>query len=247
MRHTTLSIAAGAIILTLSAACGSELPVPPTPVQTPAPAPQRYHLSGVVTDDQDQPVADATIAFDYEDAGGFKWVTLSTDSAGRYEFQFDGRLYTGYAIRGVPGVVGVIRAWQDRRQFDSDTQLVIASSSSVARRLRIPRARWLTPGQSMTVVVEADSALCADLDSDFRFDTRCETVRITPETAGRLAIEARAETGTLVPGVEFHQEGAAAGTGAASHSVVAGRTYYIRLMVPSSAVPLRIQVSAAMR
>lgn len=210
-----------AVVVALASACDSParptpppvspastvVPVPPpAPVPPPVPVQVPYRLSGLVTDDGGSPLGDASVVVDYATSepppGAFLWlpvwVKTRTDSAGRYQLDFEAIPSHHWVPSALPNFAGVLRTWHD--DFEGDARLVPTGTTDVTRNVRLRRAKTINAGESFTVSVEADSGLCFDFDTQLSLTTVCEWFRVAVGPGETLTAEARpAEPGGFVP------------------------------------------------
>ena len=249
-----MTVVAGVLCATCLWACGST-PTSPAPTPSPQPGPpptspaspvsttlQRYQVSGRVTDEAGNRISGVRVAVHYYRYSGPS-TTLScpstecvqntlTNADGFFAFELDAS--ENPWLRGAFGYVYTLRDG-----YESDVQTLPIGATPITRNLRISRVQTIAAGESTTVSVAADSALCWYADEDlFDVTRRCEIVRVTAATAGTLVVEARATGGGLAPSIFFGLQGNSAGVptttapGVASVPVRPG-TSFVLIGVPS--------------
>jgi hypothetical protein len=142
---------------------GSTTPTPaptPTPTPTPptpAPGPVTYHVSGMVADDNDSPVANAQLTLYYDNS--FKTAKTSTDGRGYYSIVFESALgsYDGNAA-----VVGAIFYTGGGEYENYYVQAVPWGTADIVKNLHLRRVRNVNAGQSLVIAIDADSSVAYD-------------------------------------------------------------------------------------
>lgn len=235
---------------------------PPPPVPPPPAVSTLYHVTGIVADETSSPIADARVEVDYSGGRGpsdpasfcpgpgsfaFCWLTTATNGTGSYEVAFEPGEGSVFGADGA----GLIYSWRDG--YDTDIQVLPRGGPEILKNLRLRRARTLHAGQSITVSIEPESALCSDLEDWWILTSRCENLQIVTDQAGTLTIEARArDAGGAVPIVFFATSGRYAGLqllgpGTVSVRVLAGERYRFFVGIPSGTVPQRYDVSTSLQ
>jgi hypothetical protein len=223
------------------------LPTPPTPPSPPTPPANRarLQLSGRVLDQNGTPVPGASVAVDYQSAGGvssppshcgfaqFCWLATTTNDLGEYSVELEPLPWPGYGwgyVYAVP--LG----------YEIDVQPVPPPSASPAvqdMRLRLTRTHAIPAGASIVVSVGATSSLCTDLEDLYLIATqglRCEIV-VIESGAGLLTVEARPVADGPAPSMFWYTTGNYAGfiTRPAPGALaipVRGGTYRILVGIP---------------
>jgi hypothetical protein len=192
-------------------------------------------------DERDSPLANTFVVVDLDQ--GARELTTHADSSGHYEFGFETHQTQFMEARDT---VGLVRAWRDGGEYESDVQLVPSGTADILKSLRLRRVRPITAGQSITMSIEPDSTLCFDWDIDFSLTTRCETVQFLAGTAATVTVEARpAEAGGVIPTVEIYGEPVVPAPRTISFPVQAGKVYRIRVRIPTEMAPQRYVISTS--
>jgi len=179
----------------------STLPPPPPP-----PPPNQatgFELTGVVVGDDGRVLSGANINVNFQPGGGGHFIGVSTvaDATGRYDVTFDA--VQGKYLGGATALVVV-----DAGGYENEYRWFRPVSTSGAQTLDVhPRAiRQITAGESTSVTVAPDDALCVNNAQDFPGlgpDYSCRTVRVVAPSSGLLTIEAvPAQDGQPKPPVE---------------------------------------------
>ena len=264
-----MSLAAGLLYVTALCACDStRTPTSPAPTSStsPPPAPTapvaptalRYQLSGRVTDEMGTRLAGALVVVHYRPDrpnGGpstpsskCSWdgcfLNVLTDADGFFEVELNAE-----SDPSLPGAFGYLHT--EFAGYQSDVQILTVGTTPITKNLRISPVRRINAGESTTVSIAADSPLCwPNGEGVFDWTRRCETVRVTAQTAGTLVIEARTPGGG-VPVIYLDASGNYAGPpastvpGTVSVPVPAGTTA-VFIGVPSGTTA-KIDVSTSLR
>jgi|SRR5215203_182137 len=184
-----------ALVAALS--CDSRMPVAPsaTPASTtpqpsqqpraPAADPERFDVSGVVTDDRGAPLVDATVTMATM-AAYPNWPSVRTDTSGAYQIIFSANTVE----------------WQQRGRFVARADLnvsgyefysrnVIATTTSILNEnFRLQRIQRVVAGRAIVVSFASDVGDCPiDLAQV------CGTVRVTVPIGGNVTVDAVAANG----------------------------------------------------
>jgi len=154
-----------------AAACSPSTvtPTTPTPPTTVIPSPEpRDMLSGVVVDENERPVADATVTI-YLFGIKVTPIVTTTDAAGAYQAP----------VRDVRPV----GARASKSGYEPADRYIGESSAMVDFRLW--HTRRLAAGESIHVVVDPRDGMCG-LD----WEWFCQTVRVTPPAGAALRVDA---------------------------------------------------------
>jgi hypothetical protein len=252
-RTATISLPVAVLILALG--CGVDSPsaptqdITPTPAPGPAPAPLpvRYHVSGIVIDDNGSPIANAEVAV--ENLRGYKQATTSTSAGGYYEMVFE---------TGTPAVVHLIHAGGGDYEHYY-VQALPWGTAEIVKNLRLRRIRTFEAGQSIDISIEPDSSLAYDGEDWWAFDKVWERLHVRVADAGTLTIDARPEAGDIHPSLAvfclrhvtdnclFDWVKAPAGSGIASLSVQANSLFELRVAIPSRMAPQRYKVATSLQ
>jgi hypothetical protein len=194
----TRTLAAGltlAVFLAGSGACDSNPAGPsilPPPTTSPAPglvlAP--FHVSGVVTDEDDRPLSNAlvvinryTLIKDGKAVTPVTWSETRTDAQGRYQMDIEA-VRDAFHKPWLSNIVGFGFARVDTREYPDDFQFLTSATSTVVRNFRLNRFVQLAADDSATVTFRPDDSVCRD---DFQA-TLCRTLRITVPADGTLTV-----------------------------------------------------------
>ena len=186
----------------LTAQTPPEAPSAPAPPSTPTSA--RFHVTGVVTDENGSPLADAYVETFYRRAdvlfsspsstcplaGQICWFGTRTDASGRYEVVYDAKRYSG----GLTDSAGTITALNFASHY-LNMQSVPFNRTQHVQNLRVRPLRRVAAGGSTTVTIEQDSSLCVDREDLYVYHSRCEAVSVSASQPGTLIVEARAVGG----------------------------------------------------
>ena len=209
-----------------------------------------YSVSGVVTDDGGSLVPNAVVILDHgprlPDLNPETLrLTTRTSGDGRYQFNI-----TPGQVRAGVEPFAMIRAYTytNVQTHTANTQLLAREGTSATRNIRLTRLRVIGAGQSADVTIDADSSLC-DV-GNISLTTRCEWVRITHSNYGTLTVEARSQTGGMVPTVRTRRN---AGPGTLTELAEPelfdfeyGQTD-VAIQVPVGTAPQRFAVSTTFR
>jgi hypothetical protein len=142
-------------------------PTPPTTVTPPSPGP-RDALSGTVVDEDERPVADATVKI-WPFGIQVTPIVTTTDATGGYQA----------SVRDIRPVEAVA----SKPGYEPADRYIGGSAAVVDFRLW--HVRRLAAGASIHVVVDPRDGMCG-LD----WEWFCQTVRVTPPAGGALRVEA---------------------------------------------------------
>ena len=263
----SISLPVAVLIAALGWACNSpSSPSPSVPSESspppspgpPSPTAIRYHVSGIVADETGSPIAGADVEVEYSRRGafssppsvcseGFCWIHTVTNSAGYYDVVFE----PAKAPMDGVSAAALINSWRDG--YQTDIQLVPTGTPDIVENLRLRRLRTINAGQSITVSIEPESALCSDREDWSLLTSRCENVQILVDKPGTLTIEARAvDAGGIIPVIFFatsgqYTTGQVPGPGTASVGVQAGERYRLFVGIPSGTAAHRFNVSTSLR
>jgi hypothetical protein len=227
-------------------------PTPPTPAPAPGPGLMTYQVSGIVTDDNDSPIANAQLTLLYDNS--FKSAKTSTDARGYYSIVFESALrsYDGNA-----DVVGTI-FYPGGGEYENYLQAVPWGTAEIVKNLHPRRVRSVNAGQSIVTSIDADSSLAYDGDDWLRMDWVWEKFHVRVADAGTLTVDARPEVGGIVPSLAvycrshitdnclFDWVNAPRGSGTGSLRVQANSVFEMRLAIPSRMAPQRYKVATSL-
>lgn len=239
-------------LLFTTAACESSRPpsgptrLPPTPAEpAPPPAPGRYHVSGVVTDDNGSAIANAEVAL-VDHPRNDRQATTSTNGGGYYEIVLETET-TGILLIHAGG-------GEYEHYF---TQALPSATPDIVKNLRLRRKRTLEAGQSIVVSIDPYSSLAYDGEDWMALDRVWERLHIRVANAGTLTVDARPELSGIVPSLavfciyvidncRFDWVKPPAGSGTGSLIVKANSLFEIRLAIPSRMAPQRYEVATSL-
>jgi hypothetical protein len=224
--------------------CGGAA-APLSPDSSSSAATTGYSVSGVVTDDFGSLIPNAVVILDHgpnlPDLNAAT-LRLTTRSGGDGRYQFS--IAPGQ-VRAGAEPFAMIRAYTytNVQTHSANVQLVAREGTSATRNIRLTRLRVIGAGQSAGVPIDADSSLC-DF-GDISLTTRCEWVRIVYDTYGTLTVEARSQTGGIVPTLRTWRN-AGQGTLTELADDEYGQTN-VAIQVPVGTAPQGFTVSATIR
>jgi hypothetical protein len=257
LERASILCAVAILIGTLLSACDS--PTTPTPTPTPAPTPMpapgitRYHVSGIVTDENGLRIANAFVAVRNDLYFGV-YKRTSTDGAGYYEVDYES---DGRSAGGTGGIFGLVYAGRNG-EYEFSTQLLPSGAAEIVKNVRLRRVQTINAGQSTTVLIEPDSSLAWDDDDWMDRNSVWEKLHVRVPAAGTLTIEARAEAGGSGPSLlvlciyvtdncGFEWVKAPAGSGTGSLKVQADSLFEVRVAIRTPALPQRYVVSTSLQ
>jgi hypothetical protein len=180
--------------LTAALACGGNNPASPAASGSQQ-STAGYSVSGVVTDDGGAPVPNAVVILDHgprlPDLNPETLrLTTRTSAVGRYQFNI-----APGQLRAEVEPFAMIRAYTNVQTHSGNIQLLAREGTSSIKNIRLSRVRLIGAGQSIAVLIDANSSLC-DF-GEIGLATRCEWVRIKYPTDGTLTIDARSDGGNV--------------------------------------------------
>lgn len=210
-----------------------------------------YQVSGIVTEDNDSPIANAQLTLYYDNS--FKSAKTSTDARGYYSMVFESahRSYHGNA-----DVVGAIFYTGGGEYENNHVQALPAGTADVVKNLRLRRVRSVNAGQSIVISIDADSSLAYDGEDWLEMDWVREKFHVRVADAGTLTIDIRPDMGGIVPQVgvvcvyvadNCESEWVNAPPGTTARRVKANSVFEIRLAIPSRMVPQRYEVATSLQ
>ena len=207
----------------------------------------RYHVSGIVTDDNGSPIANAEVAV--ENLRGSKQTSTSTNAGGYYEMVFDA---------GTPGPpFHLIHAGGGEYEHYY-VQAPLSGMADIVKNLRLRRIRTFEAGQSIVISIDPDSSLAYDGEDSGAFDMVWERIHVRVADAGTLTIDARSKEDGIIPSLtvscifvtdncRFDWVKEPFGSGTASLSVKANSLFEFRVAIPSRIAPQRYQVATSLQ
>jgi hypothetical protein len=251
------------VILAASGACNSN-PTAPTTPSTPAATGgadlRLFHLSGVVTDEDGQPLPNAAVVINRYDVRldgrpgyAVRWTETRTDGQGRYEMDFEA-LRNGYHSSWLQNVVAFGYAHVDTDGHEKDLQFFASSTSTVVGDFRLERRLRLAADGTATVTFRSDESIC-DGDASLNYEDLCRYVRITVPADGTLTVSASPSSGGATSPyllvIEDPISGANAcpcGRGTVSYPVRAGSESLVAINIPrASSQPRSYAVTTSFR
>jgi hypothetical protein len=163
------------LLLTLASAC-SRNNASPTAASTPSATPPTttFHVTGIVSEDEGNPVAGATVTILNPPAAGM------TDGSGFYSL--DIKSMGNIGAGSIVGWVSVASAGHD----SSYNYLMPASGSqNILQNVHVYRIKRITVGESTSLTVVLGDSACGDSE-----EFVCRTVHIVAPTDGVMTIEA---------------------------------------------------------
>jgi hypothetical protein len=242
---TALSSPAMAVVaVTLASGCNS----PNSPTRTPA-SPSilmHYHVSGIVTDDDDSPIANAGVSV--ETANGYKQATTSTNVKGFYEAVFETE--SADSVRLIHAGGG------EYEQYFM--QALPSSTADIVKNLRLRRVRTVNVGQQIVISIDRDSSLAYDGEDWLALDHAWERFHLRVADAGRLTIDARPVTGGVAASLgvrcvritdncSYTWIKLPLGTGTGSLFVQRNSIFEFTLAIPSRMAPQRYDVVTSLQ
>jgi len=195
-----VSIALSVAALTSALACGGHNPTSPAASGSQQ-STAGYSVSGVITDDGGSLVPNAVVILDHgpnlpDLNPATLRLTTRSGADGRYQFNI-----TPGQVRDGADPFAIIRAYTytNVQTHSANIQLLAREGTSATRNIRLTRLPVIGAGQSAVVWIDADSSLCNV--GGISLTTRCEWVRIRYSSYETLTIEARSQTGGIVPTV----------------------------------------------
>lgn len=202
----------------------------PTPTPTPAFIVEAFHLEGILTNDDGQPVANAQVAMNTCDkvTGAtcvlpVKVTYATTDAEGRYAMDVQ-------AVRGLyqAGVIGLAYASVGGDQLAHDLQFVTAPTAQVVKNFRLSQDINLEPGEKVTATFTPDASLCGDVV----LNMVCRFVRLNVPADGTLTLSAVPLDGTAGAALFFSADDPiGSGFGTLTFSAKAG-VYNVDVAIP---------------
>jgi hypothetical protein len=171
-------------LLAAMACSGSSTTTAPTPAPAPSVIPRptsTFHLTGIATEDDGNPVVGATVTVQpwvYAPTTTVPSVSGMTDGRGFYIIDFD-------ANRDAVGGVGWV--WVESAGHDPSYYYVIPASASqnATQNLHLYRIKRITASESTLLTVLPGDTMCGDNDQFF-----CRTMHVVASTDGLMTIEA---------------------------------------------------------
>jgi len=201
------------VIALLAAACGGRAPT--APASQPQPPKSReavlYQLSGVVTDDDGNPIPSAALTVDFVPTDKpYDHRSVIADAVGRYSIEFygvpggiktsvlRGPVGTDDAVAlvsvGPPGCGLVENVVEPECAFDPDFRYVVSKATRIAQDFHLHRLTRIAAAASTIMTIAPDDRLCA-LGFTAQFYV-CRNIHVLASAAGMLTIEAASADGT---------------------------------------------------
>ena len=253
-RTARISLSVAVLIVAL----GCDSPTAPAaatetrpPVPPPTSASIRYNVSGIVTNDDGSPVANAQLTLYYDDS--FKSVNTSTDARGDYRIAFESAR-SGY--KGNANVAGAIFYVGGGDYENLYVQAVPWGTADIVKNLHLRRVRSVNAGESIVVSIDSDSSLAFDGEDWMRMDWVWEKLHVRVADAGTLTVAARPASGGHVPQIAVFcvyladnclTDWVDAQPGTAARRVKANSLFEIRLAIPREMTPQRYEVATSLQ
>jgi len=239
-------------VVMIAIGCGDTRSAPlPPPTDTPTgpsppPAPLgNYQLSGIVTDDNDLPVADAPLTFYANNSAK----SVTTDARGHYAIAIYG---WDSSFDGNVGAAGAI-VYAGRGDYEAYVKAVPPGPADVVINLRLRHVRNINAGQSTVIAIDTESSVAYDREDWLRMDGVWETFHVRVAQAGTLTIVA--SSGAIAPSIAVfcvdvadncETEFVTAPPGTAARRVKANSRFEIRLAIPAQMAPQRYDVATSL-
>ena len=188
------------VSVTLSAACNGGAPASPTP--TPSRQPVTFQLTGVVTDDDGNPMSGAKVNIGFVALDGSSGhVPGVTNELGVYAVDFRalpgarGFVFSGPAITQdtaalawvqAPGCIGPLDDPLPGCAYDPDTRFISSATPQVTQNFRLHRISHVKAGESTTLTIVPADRVCGFET----LDLICRTLRIVVPIDGTMKVEA---------------------------------------------------------
>jgi hypothetical protein len=179
------------LLLTLASACSGKA-ASPTAASTPGAAPtSTFHVTGIVSEDEGNPVPGATVTILNPTASGM------TDGSGFYSLDIKS---TGTI--GAGGIVGWVKAESAGHDSSYNCLIPASGSQNIVQNLHVYRIKRITVGESTFLTVVRGDTACGDNDEFI-----CRTVHIVAATDGLMTIEAAPTPSGANAGLEIVGQG----------------------------------------
>ena len=180
------------LLLMLASACSGN-DASPTAASTPSATPPpilTFHVTGIVSEDEGNPVAGATVTVLNSPAPGISGIT---DGSGVYSLDFNvkGNIAAG-------SIVGWLKV--DSAGHDSSYNYLMPASGSqnILQNAHVYRIKRITVGESTLLTAVRGDTACGDSD-----EFVCRTLHIVAPTDGVMTIEAVATPSAADAGLEI--------------------------------------------
>jgi hypothetical protein len=177
----------------------------PTGVNLSTVQPMAFELSGVATDGDGQPVANAELYLDFVNsdvARSYAHATAVTDGTGFYRVDIAAIPGAMHGPAGTNDAVAFGRL--SRSGYDDDFRYIVGATHDIAQKFHLHRVARITAGASADVTVAPDDAICVNNVQDMHpwpEEFVCRTVRITAPLDGTMTVEALPVQGAIRPGL----------------------------------------------
>lgn len=226
------------LLASAAIACSPSAPTP-TALPTP-PLGQGFLMTGRVLNDSGSVVRHALVALDNAACAGSNSApcTTYTNDLGQYQFTVTARTATSFVSAFADG-------------YEVDIQWVPVGLPVTTRDLKLRATRPIPAGASTIVTVDGSSALCTDLEDNWKLDHRCEIV-VIESGAGTLDVRASPVSGAAMPFMFWYTSGNYAGfiarpePGLVSFAVRGG-TYRVMVGLPDGWAPQQFNVTTSLR
>ena len=169
------------LLVIAASACGGSNPLPSAP-STPSVGPtSTFHVTGIATEDDGNPVAGANITVQpWVDSvqKSVPSVVVVTDGAGFYRLDFD-------ANRDAGGFIARVKAESPGHDTAYYNIRQVSTSQNASQNIHLYRIKRISVGESTVMTVLTSDSLCGGNTSEFV----CRTVHIVAPSDGLMTIE----------------------------------------------------------
>ena len=170
------------LLLMLASACGGSNPLPSAPSTPSVGATSTFHVTGIATDDDGNPVAGANITVQpFVDSAVQKSVpsvVVATDGAGFYRLDFD-------ANRDRAGIVATVKAESPGHDAPVYYNIIpVSTSQNASQNIHLYRIKRISAGESIVMTVLPSDSLCGSNNSE----ALCRYVHLVAPSDGLLTI-----------------------------------------------------------
>ena len=169
------------LLVTLASACGGSNPLPSAP-STPSVGPtSTFHVTGIATDDDGNPVAGANITVQpFVDSAVQKSVppvVVVTDGAGFYRLDFA-------ANRDAGGFIASVKAESPGHDTAYYNIRPVSTSQNASQNINLYRIKRISAGESIVMTVLPSDSLCGSNNSE----ALCRYVHLVAPSDGLMTI-----------------------------------------------------------
>jgi hypothetical protein len=244
------------VVLAASGACNTNPAAPSTPGSgsTVDVGLKLFHLSGVVTDEDGQPLPNAAVVINRYDGRrdglpgyAVRWTETRTDAQGRYQMDFEA-LRNGYHSSWLTDIVAFGYAHVETGGHEKDLQFFASPTSSVVGDFRLDRRLRLAVDGSATVTFRPDDSIC-DGDASLNYEDLCRYVRIAVPSDGTLTVSALPSNGAatapyllVIDDPISESNSCPCGRGTVTYPVRAGSESLVAINIPRASSQTRSYV-----